>query len=314
MPHLALTKRSHFKSKTLKGHFMLKIPIRQLENLLSENLRSRGLAHISLENELANTANDLNNSDTTMIVTGFCIKDYRIGETDGPLGTLSLAYALEQLGKKVVIVTDDYTKPLINVGIASLNLKAACLTVTEHFSQETFQKILDHYNPNHVIAIERPGRTKDGKSYSMRGEDITEYSPNTDLLFLIAKERGIRTSAIGDGGNEVGMGKISSTIEACVPFGKTICATLSTDNLIVAGVSNWGGYAISALLSMLNHKMLMYDASVEAMLLTQIVKAGAIDGLTKKRGLSVDGLSMKKNLDKFIAFKYISETYIHETT
>ncbi|MDD4504441.1 MAG: DUF4392 domain-containing protein, partial [Clostridiaceae bacterium] len=70
-----------------------------------------------------------------------------------------------------------------------------------------------------------------------------------------------------------------------------------TDFLILAGVSNWGGHALSAALSILTGIMLLHDAKTEEKLLNSIVEAGAVDGVTKKRAMTVDGLSLKDNLN-----------------
>jgi hypothetical protein len=50
-----------------------------------------------------------------------------------------------------------------------------------------------------------------------------------------------RSVGIGDGGNEVGMGKILDTIlQSSIPNASSIACIVPTDHLIVASVSNWG--------------------------------------------------------------------------
>ena len=52
---------------------------------------------------------------------------------------------------------------------------------------------------------------------------------------------------IGDGGNEVGMGKVySKIIDSDIPNAKDIACIIPSDYLIVCSVSNWGGYALAA--------------------------------------------------------------------
>ena len=53
---------------------------------------------------------------------------------------------------------------------------------------------------------------------------------------------------IGDGGNELGMGKVLDRIVKDVPHGETIACVTAADYLITAGVSNWGGYALAVAL------------------------------------------------------------------
>merc|ERR1719330_1440974 len=54
--------------------------------------------------------------------------------------------------------------------------------------------------------------------------------------------------AIGDGGNELGMGKVIDKIRTNpkISNGDLIGAVTSADHLIAASVSNWGGYALAA--------------------------------------------------------------------
>lgn len=284
--------------------------IKEIKKIISKNLDTRGMDKVKLDCDLLNTAEELNLSDTVVIVTGFCVKDCKIGETDGPIGTLSLAYVLENLGKKVIIVSDLYTEKLLKTSIEAIKLQAEVHIITHENSLELSNTIIRKYKPCHIIAVERPGRSKDGKSYSMRGEDITDFCPNTDMLFKRAKEAGIKTSAIGDGGNEVGMGKISAYVKENVFKGEQICAEVDTDNLIIAGVSNWGGHALGAILSIMNNKMVMYDSVTEAEVLQKIVEAGAVDGCTKQRVMTVDGLSLKENIEIFRQIREIAENVL----
>lgn len=61
----------------------------------------------------------------------------------------------------------------------------------------------------------------------------------------------IGTIGIGDGGNEIGMGKVRDQVTKHIPYGKEIACRVTADQLITAGVSNWGGYALATALYML---------------------------------------------------------------
>jgi len=270
---------------------------KQVEEIIRKNLKQRGLDGIELEGELEGAAASLLEGKTILIVTGFVIRDALTGETDGPIGAVSLAGALEQLGKKVIFVTDEYSKNILH---SCQNVKGLMcpIEIIPIGSESSFcQSLLKRYNPTHVAAIERPGRNADRRCYSMGGEDLSDIVPNTDILFEEAKNQGIITIAVGDGGNEVGMGKIRSYVMDSLYNGKQICAAVNTDFLILAGVSNWGGHALSAALSILTGIMLLHDAKTEEKLLNSIVEAGAVDGVTKKRAMTVDGLSLEDNLN-----------------
>ena len=53
------------------------------------------------------------------------------------------------------------------------------------------------------------------------------------------------TIGIGDGGNEIGMGKVLDKVILHVKHGKDIGTTVTCDYLITTGVSNWGGCALA---------------------------------------------------------------------
>ena len=69
-------------------------------------------------------------------------------------------------------------------------------------------------------------------------------APLDKVIDLVKAERpGVVVTAIGDGGNELGMGKVYDDIirsEKILMPDKCV-AVRSCDNLIVASVSNWGG-------------------------------------------------------------------------
>ena len=279
----------------------------EIERIIQYNLSNRGLDKIQLHGQMENCVSSLSISNTAVIVTGFPVKSAGIGETDGPPGALALAYALEKLNKKVIIVTDNYTEALIQAGVKLLQLDAEIYIFEEGREEEQSEEIINKYKPEHIIAIERPGRSWDNKCYSMYGEDITSYCPNTDILFIKAKENNIPTSAVGDGGNELGMGKVKEIVKRDVKKGNLIFAQLETDNLVVAGVSNWGAFGICSGLSILNETALMLNENEYEELMNEIVRSGAVDGCSKKREVSVDGLSYEENLEIFNRLKELAE-------
>jgi hypothetical protein len=282
----------------------------EIEDIISLNLENRGLDKVKLEGQLKSCVYSLNESKTIVIVTGFAVKAAKVGETDGPPGALALAYALEKLNKKVIIVTDKYSESFLRIGSKLLNLHTIIYIFEENKEREQTEEILKEFKPDHIIGIERPGRNIQNKCYSMRGEDITSFCPNTDLLFIKAKENNIPTSAVGDGGNEVGMGKVKDSVIKYVNKGNIICAQFCSDNLIVAGVSNWGAFGICVGLCLLNNNMVMYDEEIYEKILKEMVKAGAVDGYSKKRETTVDGLTYDENLEVFTRLRALAETNI----
>ncbi len=276
---------------------MMTNPIAQIEELIGADAGGRGLSTAVQAGDLVAAAKSLLLGDKILIVTGFCIKAAMMGETDGPMGAASLASSLVQLGKEIIFITDEYSANLVEVCCRVLGLKAPIITIPHEGAEDACSHLLEVYSPSHIVSVERPGRAADGRCYSMRGEDISQLVPNTDSLFLLAEKRGIVTIAVGDGGNEMGMGKVKDSIKALVANGDKISAVTAAEYLIIAGVSNWGGHGIAAALSILASKPLLHTVDEEVEMLKEMVAAGAVDGCSKKRECTVDGLSLQVNLE-----------------
>lgn len=228
--------------------------------------------------------------ESMVITTGFPVfssdTDGRTGgtdavvraETDGLLGAVVLAHALETLGVRPVFVVEPFVEPVVSRVAAAVGLSPTIDVVDDTPDSE----------PAAVVAIERPGRSADGEYRNMAGETITDFVTPTDSLF----EQASLAVAVGDGGNEVGMGAIQSTVASDVPHGGSIAAVTPADALVVGGVSNWGAYGIVAQLSLATGQNLMHTAATERELLAAAVSAGACDGVTGESTLSVDGISV----------------------
>ena len=83
----------------------------------------------------------------------------------------------------------------------------------------------------------------------MRGIDVTPLVSPAHRLFEVAPRWSppVTTIGIGDGGNEIGMGKIPwQVIRRNIPRGGLVACRVPADHLIVCGVSNWGAYGLGA--------------------------------------------------------------------
>ena len=130
----------------------------------------------------------------------------------------------------------------------------------------------------------------------MRGLDISSYTAPLDELFTAGPWE---TIAIGDGGNEIGMGSLSRELIAQhVEHGETIACVTPARHLIVAGVSNWGAYALIGALAALREdwraKLLAcLDEAIDKAILKATVDRGpAVDGVSRLRAMTVDNLEM----------------------
>lgn len=215
-----------------------------------------------------------------LIATGFYVAGY--AETDGPLGAFALAKAFAKLGYEPIIITDKYCQGFFE--LADLAVEYVALNA----SQADLEKILEKYRPVGLIAIERCGTNTDGDYANMSGKSVAAETAPIDLLFDMAYGK-IPTVGIGDGGNEIGMGNVQEAIAkelALLP-----CRT-KVDNLVLATVSNWGGYGLVTALSVeVKQNLLPTYAEIEEYL-TKIVALGSIDGVLKQHVLSADGFGL----------------------
>jgi len=109
----------------------------------------------------------------------------------------------------------------------------------------------------------------------------------------------ITTIGVGDGGNEIGMGKISpEVIGRNIPQGELIACRVATDHLIVCGVSNWGAYALAAGVALLRGARLdtsLLEVEKEREYLRIMVEQGPlVDGVTAQPTVTVDGLPFEE--------------------
>jgi hypothetical protein len=250
----------------------------------------------------------LKEGDTVIITTGFRVLPDMIQETDGPLGAASIAKALAHLKAKPVILIERESFGIMRAALTSLGLREArnieelggysyiLMSFPYEISEaeEEAERVVSEYNPSIFLSIEKAGMAGNGRYHTMRGYDITDFHIKVEALLERAKKNGALTVAIGDGGNEVGMGNIREVVERNVPNGEKIASISTVDRLICAAVSNWGGYGLSAALSMMEGvKEALHTPEQEEMMLKSILEAGAVDGVTGKREESVDNIPMK---------------------
>ena len=230
----------------------------------------------------------------TLVISGFPVQRAGgVGETDGPLGAVDIASCLTALGKKVTIVTDEGSCAAILTACEVAAPQAEVVCVPHRGAPAYCYQLIKHRRPTHIIAIERPGKGQDGHYHNARGELIDDLLADTDLL-LYAKD--VTTIGIGDGGNELGMGALRTYVERQVENGAAICAEATAGYTLTAGVSNWWGWGLCAVMSAITGRDLMPTEKREEKLLRAIVAQGCVDGITGQAELTVDHLSQEENL------------------
>ncbi len=240
------------------------------------------------------------------------------GEVDGLLGAAALARALTlSLGAKVVLLTEERTEiPLAAVcRAAGLNFRRADgdetanavtfvpMSLDAADCEAQAEELLDTYAPTAVIAIEKLSPNRKGVIHGSTGISYDENHAKPQFLFDAARRRGILTAGIGDGGNEVGFGKIAEAVADIIPAGR-VCscpcgggniAGVATDHLVVAAISNWGGYGVAAMIGYLKGDRadtLVNEDDLERML-RACVDGGAYDGAYARPLLSDDGVPLE---------------------
>ncbi|MBI2824843.1 MAG: DUF4392 domain-containing protein [Planctomycetia bacterium] len=148
--------------------------------------------------------------------------------------------------------------------------------------------------------------------HNMRGAPIDACTAPVHRLFeaATARQPRVTTIGIGDGGNEIGMGTIPwETLRAAITLGPTgrLACRIPTDYTLVAGISDWAGYALALATARLRGRCdeaAGWDVPVVRALIESLVHdAGAVDGVTARKELSVDGLPLETYLQVFAGIR-----------
>jgi hypothetical protein len=289
-----------------------------IDHLLALDPGARGIAAFFTRGGACTAARALLAARRVLITTGFTV-DADAPESDGPPGAAVLGRALGQLGARVRYVTDPVNVPVLEAALAVLGAEADVFVYPE--GDGVAPAVLRRERPTHLIAIERPGRNREGDYLNARGASVAAWNRPIDELFVycrsltnladpaasagrpasgtarLASDAGRRASrvvtiGVGDGGNEIGMGNVRAPLRRLGPLMARIASVVSTDHLVVSGVSNWGAYGIAAALGRLAERALLHTPEDERRLIEACVAAGAVDGLSRRREATVDALGL----------------------
>jgi hypothetical protein len=230
------------------------------------------------------------------LITGFFVPagDPPAAETDGPAGAALMARAFARAGLSCRLATDTICRSACRVALDAAGAGAVPVDVVAPGG--SVDSLIDFWRRegiDWVIAIERCGPAADGRMRNMRGADISAFAAPLDRLFGAGPWR---TIAIGDGGNEIGMGSLP--IGQYVPLGDTIGCVVPADFLIAAGVSHWGAYAMLAALATLRPDWSAamrsgLDPVLDRTVVETMTRDGpAVDGVLLARSATIDGLDM----------------------
>jgi hypothetical protein len=308
--------------------------LRAIRDLIQHDIGNRGLARDPERNLINACPYDFaaacrsigeHPKPSVAIVTGFWIPaaEPPAFETDGPLGAVFLSRAFQQLGISTEILSERECAKAVRIGLQVSAIPDNLLRTTFSSAGEFDSDLVcspddwqsgeiglgrTSLGPSHWLAIERVGPAANARSYTMRGLDITDRMVRAEEYFTVRHGRSI---GIGDGGNEIGMGKIPvETIERNIPNGRKIACRVATDYLIVAGISNWGAYALGAGVALVRGHRLspeLFDIERERRILQAMVEAGLVDGKTGRREATVDGIEFDEYIRPLVKIREIVE-------
>jgi hypothetical protein len=264
------------------------------------------------------------------IITGFFIPAAQAAETDGPLGALFLARILHRLSMKVTLLTEAHSRHALEVALRESQLNR--VVGLSGLADDEFGPGLEAFLVQNafmaMVFIERPGPNHDPDSVAgqlrdgsapidafvmkVPGEHWNQHHTMSGRIIdhdiyplAYCLEEGTWhdlkgptefTIGIGDGGNEIGMGKIPwEVIAKNIPNGHLIACRVPTDYNIVCGVSNWGAYGLAA--GVWHLRGMKFDEELfsperERTLWEKVLQeAVLVDGVTGQRTLTVDGLA-----------------------
>ena len=319
------------------------IPLRGLTSKLHDcACRKLGVKSLSLL-AAQKILDQVKAEDNVFIMNGFSsIPHCPHGETDGPLGSASMARAVN-LGlnaKPIFVVGGRELEPLkSSAKAAGLNIepyemvrKARNMAAIIPFSHETDEdaqteatKLFDQYQPKAVFSFETMGPNRKGHHHSVLG--FPYQGPKLYHLFDEAQRRGVLTIAGIDGGNELGSGNIEDEVRRIVPNADVcqcpcnagMACRVTADVTIPVTTSNWAAYGISAMLAYLLKKPeILQDADTERRMLEACIMAGAVDGASFRPIPAVDGMSATANqsivslLHEIVGNGLVEEAWVRE--
>lgn len=301
-------------------------PIEQIEILCGRIVR-RNIARIRehVRGDLRKFTQSLtaNPAAHIAILTGFYIPQGQpaAAETDGLSGAVIMAAGLKQAGYQALVATDLPCYPALKAAAegAPVSVEVLKCGIDDQSVMELWQRLLN-WGVTHVVIIERAGASEDGCCYDMMGNPLAEFTAKFDLIVAEARKDKVVTLGVGDGGNEIGMGKIDkSLIAEDIENGLKIACVTATDYAMVCGVSNWSGVAVLAAMAILNPQkkakfLSCVTPAVERSILEHAVYLGpAIDDIGDpktrpgRKVLWIDDVPLDQHLDLSVELRKLAQ-------
>ncbi len=259
--------------------------------------------------------------DNVILMTGMGAMPFMPrGETDGPPGVASLARAVSHGLRALPLITtssrdwDAVRDTVRAAGLAVMEYEEAKQTTArsavmlpfpytdEEEAKKAAASMMDQYNPKAVASLELFGPNKKGVKHFGTGiavEKDGQKFPRLEYFFHEANSRGILTIGCLDLGNEMGSGTIEDTVRKIVPNADVcqcpcqagMACAVKAEVAFPASVSNWAGYAITAMVAYLLGKPdVLQDTDTERRMIEACAMNGSVDGVKGAPIASVDGI------------------------
>ena len=132
----------------------------------------------------------------------------------------------------------------------------------------------------------------DGGFYTMRGRDMSHVVAK-GFQDLAPKASVV---AIGDGGNEFGMGSVRDRVVPAIPHGEKVACVVPSDVCIVGSVSNWAADALCVALNAVEPRAAVLTVAEETAVADRLFALGVRDGCSMEVARTVDGFPLERSL------------------
>ncbi|MDR1600612.1 MAG: DUF4392 domain-containing protein [Oscillospiraceae bacterium] len=234
------------------------------------------------------------------IITGFVLLPHKRGEMDGIVGAALFARALNAIGRKAAIIVPEACVQAARALAAAVGLHSypgveraleyphsvavVAFPTGSALAEMAARDILDRRKPGAVVATEAAGANAMGCYHTALGLDVTDLEAKSEALFRLAQSENIPTFAIGDLGNEIGMGAFADHLDAYIPRAgrclgrECIIADTSADVALTATVSDWGMNAVIAALAYLTETpALLHSAEIQREAMLAASRSGMVN-------------------------------------
>ncbi|NMB11021.1 MAG: DUF4392 domain-containing protein [Firmicutes bacterium] len=219
------------------------------------------------------------------------------GENDGPLGSIVLGRALQKLGYDVNIYTEleNMEGTVAEAKLIGCEVPIIELERGPGAQHSRLSKELDI-----AFAIEKAGVNDFGVQHSVNGNSRKGTRAVIDDLIDTMTNSGKLTVGLGDGGNEIGFGKVFEKASDILPYGREcqcgcgggIVTVTATTYLYPISVSNWGAYALTSALAIgAERPDIILEPEEEGEMLRLAIDLDLRDGGTGTAVFAVDGIS-----------------------